>query len=63
MDFLEKIDPELAPGLEAVPEEMVTAIGDNPPAAREMFAAMLDQIAEMLPPTDVSIEEKTIPRY
>lgn len=60
MDFIAKLDPELVEGLEAIPAEMITAIGDNPPVAREMFAQMMGAMAEMLPPTDVSIEEKVI---
>lgn len=60
MNFIEKLDPELVAGLEPIPAEMITAIGDDPSAAREMFAQMMGAMAEMLPPTDVSIEEKMI---
>ncbi len=40
---------------------MVTAIGENPVAARAMFSEMMGAMAEMLPPTDVTKEERSIP--
>ncbi|MDE2819207.1 MAG: alpha/beta hydrolase [Chloroflexota bacterium] len=61
MDFLASLDPEVVPGLEALPAEMISSIGDNPPLAREMLAGMLKMMEEMLPPSDVSVTERTIP--
>lgn len=61
MKFEDYLDPEVAPALMAFPAEMVTAIGDNPPLARQMFDGFLEQMAAALPPTEVTIEERTIP--
>ena len=61
MTFEEFLDPEVAPALEAIPVEMITAIGDDPQAAKAMFAGFLEQMATMLPPTEVTIEERMIP--
>ena len=61
MTFEELLDPEVAPALELIPAEMVAAIGDNPQVAREMFAGFMEQMAAMLPPTEVTIEERMIP--
>ena len=61
MTFEELLDPEVAPALEIFPPEMVAAIGDNPLAAREMFEGFMEQMAAMLPPTEVAIEERMIP--
>ena len=61
MTFEELLDPEVAPALTAFPAELVAAIGDNPPLAREMFAGMMVEMAGMLPPTEVNIEERMIP--
>lgn len=61
MSFADRVDPELAPGLEVFPAELITAIGDDPPAARAMFDPLMAAMAEQLPPTNVTIEERTIP--
>ncbi|MCY3831373.1 MAG: alpha/beta hydrolase [Chloroflexi bacterium] len=61
MSFVDRVDPELAPGLELFPAELITAIGDDPPTARAMLEPLLAAMAEALPPTDVTIEERTIP--
>ena len=61
MTFEDYLDPEVAPALLAFPAEMVTAIGDDPPTARAMFDGFMEQMAAMLPPTEVTIEERMIP--
>ncbi len=61
MTFVEYLDPEVAPALELFPADMITAIGDDPPLAREMLAGLVEQMAALLPPTDVAIEERMIP--
>ena len=60
MKFEDYLDPELAPVLPMLPAEMLAATGDNPPLARQMLAGMLEQMAAMIPPTEVAIEERTI---
>ena len=61
MDFLATLDPEIVASLDAIPVEMITAVGDDPPQARAMFESFKEVIAEMLPPTEVTAEERTIP--
>ncbi len=61
MSFVDQVDPELKPGLEMFPAELITAIGDDPPLARQMFGAIMEQLAAILPPTDVAITERAIP--
>ena len=61
MGFLDRIDPTIRDGASAFPAELITAIGDDPPTAREMFGEIMQQLAEQLPPTDVLISERTIP--
>ncbi len=60
MSFVDRVDAELRPGLEMFPAEMVTAIGDDPPAARQTFEAILQQLKDFLPPTEVTVEERVI---
>ncbi len=59
--FEELLDPELIPGLQMLPPGMTTLIGDDPPAARAMFDQLLAQLSAILPPTDVTVEERHIP--
>ncbi|MCY4145304.1 MAG: alpha/beta hydrolase [Chloroflexi bacterium] len=61
MAFVDRLDPELAPMLEVFPAALFAASGDDPPAAREMLASLMAGMAEMLPPTEVQIEERSIP--
>ena len=61
MDFLATLDPEIVASLDAIPVEMITAVGDDPPQARAMFESFKEVIAEMLPSTEVTVEERTIP--
>lgn len=61
MPFIDQVDPELVEALDFFPAELMTAIGDDPPKAREMFQPLWDAQAEDLLPTDVSIEERLIP--
>ena len=61
MDFMATLDPEVGPALEPFPAEMITACGDDPRLARQMIAGLLEQLADLLPPTEVTLEERTIP--
>ena len=61
MAFEDRIDPELRDYLTVFPAELFTACGDDPPAARAMIDPLLQAMAEQLPPTDVTIEERSIP--
>ena len=61
MSFINRVDPELVDALDFFPAELMTAIGDDPPKAREMFQPIWDALAEELTGTDVTIEERTIP--
>ncbi len=60
MDFIAKLDPEVALGLGVFPDGLITAIGDNPALAQEMFTELMGAMAEMLPPTEVQVEERMI---
>ena len=57
MDYAATLDPELLPGLEAFTAEMIAAIGDDPPRARQLFAA---RRARPPPPPGVHVEELEI---
>ncbi len=61
MAFVDRVDPELAPVLELFPAELMTLIGDDPPAARALLAGLLEEMLKNMPPTDVTIEERGIP--
>ncbi len=61
MSFIDRLDPDLVPALDLFPAEIITAIGDDPPAARAMLEPLMQAMVEMLPPTEVTIEERTIP--
>ncbi len=61
MSFTDRVDPELRDGLELFPAEILAACGDDPPAARAMLEPLMAAMAEMLPPNDVTIEERSIP--
>ena len=60
MPFRDQVDPQLLHALDFFPAELMTAIGDNPPLARKMFQPIWDALAEDMPATDVTIEERTI---
>ena len=60
MDFIAKLDPEVALGLGVFPDGLITAIGDNPALAQEMFTELMGAMAEMLPPTEIQVEERMI---
>ncbi|MCY4464866.1 MAG: alpha/beta hydrolase [Chloroflexi bacterium] len=60
MAFTDQVDPELRPGLDMFPAELLSAIGDDPPAARRAFDEIMSQLKDTLPPTDVEIEERAI---
>ena len=61
MSFHNQIDPEIVYALDFFPAELMTAIGDDPPLAREMFQPIWDALADDMPPTDVAIEETSTP--
>ena len=61
MSFIDQVDPELVDALDFFPAELMTAIGDDPPKAREMFQPIWDELADELKDSPVSIEERTIP--
>jgi len=60
MSFIDRIDPTIAHALATYPAERYIAIGDDPPKAREMTEAINREMRANLPPTDVTIEERTI---
>ncbi|MCY3934861.1 MAG: alpha/beta hydrolase [Anaerolineaceae bacterium] len=61
-EFLATLDPELAAAPDAfLPAALVRAVGDDPPLARRIDDEVLAQLAEQLPPTAVTLEERTIP--
>ncbi|MCY4540758.1 MAG: alpha/beta hydrolase [Chloroflexi bacterium] len=60
MSFYDKLDPEIAHAIDHNPAERYIAIGEDPPKAREMTIANNREMRANLPPTDVTIEEKTI---
>ena len=60
MSFIDRIDPELVEAVDLFPAELITAIGDDPPAARAMLEGLMQAMVDALPPTDVTIEERTI---
>lgn len=60
MSFIDQVDPELVDALDFFPAELMTAIGDDPPKAREMFQPLWDALADELKDSPVTIEERTI---
>lgn len=61
-EFLAILDPELAAHPDAfLPAALVRAVGDDPPRARRIDDELLAQLAQRLPPTAVTLEERTIP--
>ena len=61
MSYIDRIDPEVAHAIHFNPPERYIAIGEDPPKAREMTVADNLEMRANLPPTDVTIEERTIP--
>ncbi|MCY3779169.1 MAG: alpha/beta hydrolase [Chloroflexi bacterium] len=61
MSFIDQVDPELIDALDFFPAELMTAIGDDPPKAREMFIPLWAAGDTAIPPNDVRIEERMIP--
>lgn len=57
MDYATTLDPELLPSLDAFTAEMIAAIGDDPPRARQLFAARRGQPP---PAPGVRVEETEI---
>lgn len=60
MNFVDRVDPEIAAALEHIPQEMMDAIGEDPPTARAISAQMAEAMQGMLPATNVAISERTI---
>ena len=61
-EFLATLDPELAAEPDAfLPAALVHAVGDDPPLARRIDDELLAELAQQLPPTAVTLEERTIP--
>ncbi|MDE2749845.1 MAG: alpha/beta hydrolase [Chloroflexota bacterium] len=61
MAFIDRIDPEIVGALATYPAERYIAIGEDPPLAREMTEAINREMRANLPPTAVTIQERTIP--
>lgn len=61
MSFIDRIDPEVAHAIHEHPPERYVAIGEDPPLAREMTLASNLEMRAGLPPTEVTIEETTVP--
>ena len=61
MSYSEQIDPEILFALDTYPAERYIAIGEDPPLAREMTEEINREMRANLPPTDVAIEELSIP--
>ncbi len=60
MSFLAGVDPEIARGLDFFSVELMNAVGDDPPKAREMYQPIWDALAEELQPSEIEIEERMI---
>ncbi len=61
MSFYDKLDPEIAHAIHFMPAERYIAVGADPPKARAMTEAFNRAMRANRPPSDVSIEERTIP--
>jgi len=61
MAFIDRIDPEIVGALATYPAERYIAIGEDPPLAREMTEAINREMRANLPPTALTIQERTIP--
>ncbi len=57
MDFESMVDGEIMAALSQIPDELIALIGADPPAARAAFVPLMEQMASMLPPTDVIVTE------
>ncbi len=57
MSFIDRIDPELVHALDFMPVERFAAIGEDPPKARQLTEEYQSKLRDMLPDTDVTIEE------
>ena len=60
MYFVDQVDPEIAAGLDFFPVELMNAVGDDPPKAREMYQPIWDALADDLQPSNITIEERMI---
>jgi len=57
MDFESIVDPEILSAFDEIPDGFVDSITKDPSSARATFAFLIEQMAEMLPPTDVAVTE------
>ncbi|MCY4062487.1 MAG: alpha/beta hydrolase fold domain-containing protein [Chloroflexi bacterium] len=55
MSFIDRVDPELFEAIELFPAELVTACGDDPPAARAMLEGLMQAMVDALPPAFVTV--------
>ena len=60
MDTIDRIDPELIPGLYILPEGLLKAVGEDPQHARTMYEELMAAMAGLLPPTQVTTEQRAI---
>ena len=61
MSFIDRVDADIRHGLGFFPVELMQAVGDDPPKARAMYQPIWDALADGLPPSVVSIDERAIP--
>ena len=60
MDTIDRIDPELIPGLDMLPEGLLIAVGDDPQRAKAMLEEWTTAMAGLLPATEVTSEQRAI---
>ena len=61
MSFIDRIDPELVHAVDLMPAERYIAFWQDPPKARQMTEDFKRAQMAALPPSDVTIEERSIP--
>ena len=61
MSFIDQIDPEIVHAVDFMPAERYIAFWEDPPKARHMTEEFKRAATEALPPTDVKIDETSIP--
>jgi acetyl esterase len=57
MDFESIVDPDILAVFDELPDGFVASIATDPSSARATFAFLMEQMAGMLPPTDVTVTE------
>ena len=58
MDTIDRINPELIPGLDMLPEGLLKAVGEDPQHARTMYEESMAAMAGLLPATEVTTEQR-----